>query len=45
MFGLGIWKRRLEWRMAGGIVTAWVLTLPAAALAAALVYLLLTGFN
>lgn len=41
LFGLGLANRRLEWRMAGGIVAAWVLTLPAAAALAALVYVTL----
>jgi PiT family inorganic phosphate transporter len=36
LFGIGCWSERTDWRMVGGILAAWVATLPlAAALAAA----------
>ena len=28
IFGIGIWQRQISWRVAGGIVLAWVATLP-----------------
>lgn len=43
LFGLGIANRRLDWRMSGGIVSAWVLTLPAAGVAAAAAYFTMAG--
>jgi PiT family inorganic phosphate transporter len=46
VMGVGATKRfsAVRWGVAGNIVTAWVLTLPAAALAAALIHLVLRPF-
>lgn len=41
LFGLGAVKGRLNWRLTGGIFSAWVLTLPAAAACAAALYAVL----
>lgn len=43
LFGLGLVNGCLDWRMAGGIVSAWLLTLPAAAAMAAAAYVVLTA--
>ncbi len=43
LFGLGAATGKLQWRMAGGILSAWVLTLPIAAALAASAYLFLTS--
>ncbi|MFH0983489.1 MAG: anion permease [Planctomycetota bacterium] len=46
IFGVGITRRfsSVRWSVGGDIVTAWVLTLPAAAILAALIYALLSCF-
>jgi PiT family inorganic phosphate transporter len=36
--------RAVRWRLAGGIVTAWILTIPAAALVSATVYWVIRAF-
>lgn len=36
--------RAVRWRLAGGIVTAWILTIPASALVAAIAYLIIRFF-
>jgi PiT family inorganic phosphate transporter len=41
LFGLGAAKGEMRWTVAGGIAISWLLTLPAALAAAALVYLLI----
>jgi PiT family inorganic phosphate transporter len=40
LFGLGAVTRRLNWRLTGGLVSAWLVTLPAAGAIAAAAYLL-----
>ena len=41
LFGIGLWNDRTNWRMVGGILGAWIATLPlAAALAASAAWLL-----
>lgn len=35
LFGIGLWNRSTDWRVVGGIVTAWLVTLPLAAACAA----------
>jgi PiT family inorganic phosphate transporter len=41
LFGIGLWNDRTDWRMVGGILGAWIATLPlAAALAASAAWLL-----
>jgi len=35
IFGIGLWSRSTDWRMVAGIASAWLATLPCAALLAA----------
>ena len=44
LFGVGITQRALNWPMLGGIVSAWVITLPAAMAGSALCYLALSHY-
>ncbi|MBM4467833.1 MAG: inorganic phosphate transporter, partial [Chloroflexi bacterium] len=46
ILGVGSARRfsRVRWNVAGDLVTAWVLTIPASALLAALLYLLMRYF-
>jgi PiT family inorganic phosphate transporter len=46
ILGVGSAKHvsRVRWNVAGNIIAAWVLTIPASALLAALLYLLLRSF-
>jgi PiT family inorganic phosphate transporter len=37
LFGIGLWNDRTDWRVVGGVLSAWLCTLPiAAALAASI---------
>lgn len=45
IFGIGAAKREANWRLVGGIVSAWVLTLPVATALAAMIYGLLRFYS
>lgn len=44
LFGIGVVSGKVNWKVMGGIVSAWVLTLPVAALFAAITYFILNWF-
>ena len=41
LFGIGLWSERTDWTMVGGIVGAWIATLPIAAILAGVIALAL----